>query len=53
METMAPEVKSSEELSILTVAWRSLDLAETARLRRVTKRPAEGRGLLGKGKNKR
>lgn len=49
-ETMAPEVKSSEESSILTVAWRSLGLAETARLRRVTKRPAEGTGLLQKRK---
>lgn len=49
---MAPEVKSSEELSILTIAWRSLGLAETARLRRVTKWPAEGTGLLRKRKNK-
>lgn len=50
---MAPEVKSSDESSILTIAWRSLGLAETARLRRVTKRPAEGTGLLRKRKNKR
>lgn len=48
LEPKAPEVKSSEELSILEVALGSLGLAATARLRRVTKRPAEGRPTLRK-----
>lgn len=42
LEPKAPEVKSSEELRILTVALGILNLVVTARLRQVTKRPAEG-----------
>lgn len=50
LEPKGPEVKSSEELSILNGACGSLGLAATARLRRVTKRPAEGRRALRKSR---
>lgn len=43
-EPNGPEMKSSEELSELTLA--SGGLAEAARLRRVTKRPADRRRTL-------
>lgn len=43
LEPRAPEAKSSEELSGLYVALGSLGLVGTVHLRRVTKRPAEGR----------
>lgn len=42
-EPKAPEVKSSEELSVLNFALEGLGLADTARLRRVTKWSAAGR----------
>ena len=43
LEAKAPEVNSSEELSLLDVALGGLALVvAAARLRRVTKRPAEG-----------
>lgn len=42
LEPKAPEVNSSEELSLLDGALGGLGLV-AARLRRVTKRPAEGR----------